>query len=173
VYPIKRNTDVFLVFKVFKASVELKSGKKIKCLKIDNGGEFTSDEFNEFYQEEGIKRQFATTYTQQQNAVVERMNKTLLEKTRAMLKTKNLAKWFWAEAIKTACYVINLSPSTVIDLKMMMEMWTGKPANYSNLHTFGSPVYVMYNTQETMKLDLKSRKCIFLGYADEVKGYHS
>ena len=52
-----------------------------------------------------------------------------------------------------------------------MEMWTDKPADYSHLHTFGSPVYVMYNAQETSKLDPKSRKCIFLGYADGVKGY--
>ncbi|GKB59915.1 retrovirus-related pol polyprotein from transposon TNT 1-94 [Tanacetum coccineum] len=52
-----------------------------------------------------------------------------------------------------------------------MEMWTGKPVNYSDLHIFGSPVYVMYNTQETTKLDPKSRKCLFLRYADEVKRY--
>ena len=52
-----------------------------------------------------------------------------------------------------------------------MEMRTGKPADYSRLHTFGSPVYIMYNTQETTELDPKSKKCIFLGYADGVKGY--
>lgn len=82
-----------------------------------------------------------------------------------------MANSFWAEAVKIACYVINRSPSTAIDLKMPMEMWTGKPADYSHLHTFGSPVYVMHNAQETSKLDPKSRKCIFLGYADGVKGY--
>ncbi|TXG47927.1 hypothetical protein EZV62_027221 [Acer yangbiense] len=52
-----------------------------------------------------------------------------------------------------------------------MEMWTGKPADYSNLHSFGCPMYIMYNAQERAKLDLKSRRCIFLGYADGVKGY--
>ena len=99
------------------------------------------------------------------------MNRTLLERTRAMLRTISLAKSFWAEAVRIACYVINRSPSTVIDLKKPMEMWTGKPADYSRLHTFGSPVYVMYNTQEVTKLDPKSRKCVFLGYVDGVKGY--
>ena len=67
--------------------------------------------------------------------------------------------------------MINQSPSTAIKLKTPIEMWTRKPANYSQLHIFGSPVYVMYNTQEVSKLDSKSRKCIFLGYADGVKGY--
>ncbi|GKA31352.1 gag-pol polyprotein [Tanacetum coccineum] len=88
-----------------------------------------------------------------------------------MLATTSLGKLFWAEAINTACYVINRSPSTVVELKTSMEMWRGKPANYSDLHIFGNPVHVMYNSQETTKLDLKSRKCLFLGYADGVKGY--
>ncbi|TXG73740.1 hypothetical protein EZV62_002319 [Acer yangbiense] len=61
---------------------------------------------------------------------------------------------------------------TTIELKTPIEMYTGKPTDYSNLHSFGCPVYVMYNAQERTKLDLKSRRCIFLGSADGVKGYH-
>ncbi|GJV18873.1 retrovirus-related pol polyprotein from transposon TNT 1-94 [Tanacetum coccineum] len=171
VYPIKKKSNVFEVFKVYKARVELDSGKKIKCLRTDNGGEYTGDEFDLFCRQEGIKRQFTTAYTPQQNGVAERMNSTLLERARAMLATTSLGKSFWAEAVNTACYVINRSPSTAVELKTPMEMWTGKPVNYSDLHIFGSPVYVMYNSQETTKLDPKSRKCLFLGYADGVKGY--
>ncbi|GJS95085.1 gag-pol polyprotein [Tanacetum coccineum] len=88
-----------------------------------------------------------------------------------MLATASLGKSFWTEAVNTACYVINRSPSTAVELKTPIEMWTGKPVNYSDLRIFGSPVYVMYNTQETTKLDPKSRKCLFFGYADGVKGY--
>ncbi|GJT68803.1 gag-pol polyprotein [Tanacetum coccineum] len=58
-----------------------------------------------------------------------------------------------------------------VELKTPMEMWTGKSVNFSDLNIFGSPVYVMYNSQETTKLDPKSRKCLFLGYADREKGY--
>ncbi|KAH9660415.1 Integrase catalytic domain-containing protein [Citrus sinensis] len=97
------------------------------------------------------------------------MNKTLTEKIRAMLRTAGLPNSFWAEAAKTACYIVNRSPSTAIGLKTVMEMWTGKPVDYSYLHAFGCPVYVMYNAQERTKLDSKSRRCIFLGYADGVK----
>jgi len=64
------------------------------------------------------------------------MNRTLLERTRAMLKAP-----FWPKAVKTACYVINRSSSTATELKTPMEMWTGKVANYSQLHIFGSLVY--------------------------------
>ncbi|GJY86489.1 retrovirus-related pol polyprotein from transposon TNT 1-94 [Tanacetum coccineum] len=141
VYLIKKKSDVFEVFKVYKARVELDSRKKIKCLRADNGGEYTSDEFDTFCRQEEIKRQFTTAYTPQPYGVAEQMNRTLLERERAMLATANLGKSFWAEAVNTAY-----------------------------LHIFGSPVYVMYNSQETIKLDLKSRKYLFLGYADEVKG---
>jgi len=53
-----------------------------------------------------------------------------------------------------------------------MEIWTRKSTDYSRLHIFGSLVYMMYNTQEISKLDSKSKKYIFLGYADGVKRYH-
>ncbi|KAH9700446.1 hypothetical protein KPL71_024696 [Citrus sinensis] len=101
----------------------------------------------------------------------ERMSRTLTERIRAMLRTAGLPNSFWAEAVKTAYYIVNRSPSTTIGLKTAMEMWTGKPADYSYLHAFGCPVYVMYNTQERTKLDPKSRRCIFLRYADGVKRY--
>lgn len=52
-----------------------------------------------------------------------------------------------------------------------MEMWTGKLADYSTLHSFGCHAYVMYNAEERTKLNPKSRRCIFLGYVDGVKGY--
>ncbi|KAH9707327.1 Integrase catalytic domain-containing protein [Citrus sinensis] len=171
VYPIKKKSDVFPVFKEYKARVELESSKKIKCLRTDNGGEYTDGEFLAFCKQECIQRQFTVAYTPQQNGVAERINRTLTEKIRAMLRTAGLPNSFWAEAAKTACYIVNRSPSTAIGLKTAMEMWTGKPTDYSYLHAFGCPVYVMYNAQERTKLDPKSRIYIFLGYADGVKGY--
>ena len=95
-YPIKRKVDIFSVFKIFKARVELESEKKIKCLRTDNGGEYTSNEFDNFCQQEDIKRQLTVEYTPQQNGVAKRMNRTLLERTRAMLRTAGIAKSFWA-----------------------------------------------------------------------------
>jgi len=84
VYPIKKKSDVFLVFKEYKARVKLESGKKIKCLRTDNGGEYTDGEFLAFCKQEGIQRHFTVAYTPQQNAVAERMNRTLTERIRAM-----------------------------------------------------------------------------------------
>ncbi|KAE8680667.1 Thioredoxin superfamily protein, putative isoform 2 [Hibiscus syriacus] len=104
-YPIKKKSDVFSTFKNFKARVELDSGNKIKCFRTDNGGEYTSEEFNDFCKKEGIKRQFTVANTPQQNGVAERMNRTMLERTRALLRDVGLEKSFWAEAVNTACYL--------------------------------------------------------------------
>ncbi|KAH9751148.1 hypothetical protein KPL71_014161 [Citrus sinensis] len=171
VYPIKKKSDVFPVFKEYKRRLELESGKKIKCLRTDNGREYTDGKFLALCKQEGIQRQFTVAYTPQQNGVAERMNRTLTKRIRAMLRTVGLPNSFWEEAAKTACYIVNRSPSTAIRLKTAMEMWIEKPADYSYLHAFGCPVYVMYNAQERTKLNAKSRRCIYLGYADGVKGY--
>ncbi|GJS79460.1 gag-pol polyprotein [Tanacetum coccineum] len=82
------------------------------------------------------------------NGVAEQMNRTLLERARAMLATASLGKSFWAKAVNTACYVINRSPSTVVELKTPMEMWTEKPVNYSNLHIFAFEVAPWHEVNE-------------------------
>ena len=120
-YPIKKKSDVFPVFKEYKAWVELESGKN-KCLRTDNSGEYTDGEFLAFCKQEGIQRQFTVAYTPQQNGVVERMNRTLAERIRAMLRTAGLSNSFWTEAAKTTCYIVNRSPSIAIGLKTTMEM---------------------------------------------------
>ena len=103
--------------------------------------------------------------------MVERTNRTLVERMRTMLKTIGLPKTDWAKATKVVCYIINRSPLTEIEMKTLMKMWIGKLANYSSLHIFGCLAYVMYNDQNRTKLDLKFGKGIFLGYVDEVKGH--
>ena len=65
------------------------------------------------------------------------MNETLTERIRDILRTAGLPNSFWAEAAKTACYIVNWSPSTAIELKTEMEIWTEKSADYSYLHAFG------------------------------------
>ena len=94
VYSIKKKSDVFLVFKQYKAGVELESEKKIKCLRKDNSREYTDGEFLAFCKQEGIQRQFTVAYTPHQNGVAERMNRTLTERIRAMLKIAGLPNSF-------------------------------------------------------------------------------
>jgi len=108
------------IFKVLKAQVELETWRKHKCLRTYNRGEYVDSEL-EFCKNQSIVRQFRVTHTPKQNRVAEQVNKTLQERTRAMLIITGMSKSFWAEAVKTAYYVIKKSPTT-IDLKTLMEM---------------------------------------------------
>ena len=80
---------------------------KIKNIRSDNGSEFWNTNVEEFLDEEGIKHEFFTPYTPQQNSIVERKNRTLIEATRTMLDEYKTPDIFWAEAINTACHAIN------------------------------------------------------------------
>ena len=96
------------------------------------------------------------------------MNRMIMEKVRCMLSNANLPKSFWAEAASTACFLINRSPSVAIEKKTPQEVWSGNPANYSDLKIFGCPAYAHVDNG---KLEPRSIKCVFLGYKAGVKGY--
>ena len=168
VYFLQSKNETFDRFRKWKSMVEKQSGKKLKVLRSDNGGEFVSQEFINFCESEGIKRHYTTPGDPQSNGVAERMNRTLLERTRCLRLTAKLKKGFWAEALSMAVFLINRTPSSAIDMKIPEEVWKGGPVSYSFLKVFGCPAYVH---ESKGKLEPRARKCIFLGYRRGVKGY--
>jgi transposase InsO family protein len=80
---------------------------KVKKIRSDNGSEFKNLQVEEFLEEEGIKHEFSTPYTPQQNGVVERKNRTLIDMARTMLGEYKTPERFWSEAVNTACHAIN------------------------------------------------------------------
>lgn len=83
-----------------------------------------------------------------------------------MLSQAGLTKQFWGEAIHTACYLINRSPSAALEYKTPQEIWNGSPADYIVLKIFGCPAY--YHINEG-KLEPRARKGLFMGYPKGVK----
>ena len=102
--------------------VETQTGRKVKRLRIDNGGEFKNDLFLKVCEEEGIVRHFTIRYTPQQNGVVECMNRTLLEKVRCMLSNAGLGRQFLVEAVTYVQYLINHFPLSTIGGKTPFEV---------------------------------------------------
>jgi transposase InsO family protein len=92
---LKNKSEAFENFKIYKEMVENEMDSRIKCLRSDNGGEFTSKEFMDYCSNHGIKRQFFVARTPQRNEVVERKNRTVQEKTRIMIMDSNLTDIFW------------------------------------------------------------------------------
>jgi transposase InsO family protein len=113
-YFLKLKSEVFNEFQEFKALVEKESRCYIATLRSDNGDELCSKEFNNFCTKHGIKKQFTTPYTPQQNGVVERKNHTITEMVRCMMENRCVPIKFWVEAIFTTIYMLNRSPTMVV-----------------------------------------------------------
>ncbi|KAK2979863.1 hypothetical protein RJ640_002776 [Escallonia rubra] len=171
VYFLKQKSEVFSTFKRFKALVEKQSGYQIKAMRSDRGGEFISKEFKAFCEQNGIHRPLTIPYSPQQNGVVERKNRSIVNMTRSMLKSKNLPKEFWAEAVDCAVYLSNRSSTRSVWNQTPQEAWSGYKPSVSHLKVFGSIAYVHVPDQQRKKLDDKSEKFIFIGYSQESKGY--
>ena len=99
------------------------------------------------------------------------MKRTLAESIKCMGLNVGLAKVFWAKTVNTASFIINRSPSSSIDFKIPKEVWSSRPVDYSSRKIFGCPTYMHVQSGERSTLDSKSRKCIFLGFENGVKGY--
>jgi hypothetical protein len=171
IYFLKNKSETFAKFKIWKAEVENQTGRKIKCLRTDNGTEYRDGDFLKFCEEHGIKRHFTVRKTPQQNGVAERLNRTITETARCLRLNVELPKIFWAEAMDMACYIINRSPRVALDEKVAEEVCTGQEVDYSFMRIFGCPGYVHISGEDRSKLDPKSKKCIFLGFKKGVKGY--
>ena len=170
-YVLKNKSDVFKKFHEWKAMVEKSSGMKLKTFRTDNDGEYTSNEFEEYLRQDGTQHETTVPKTPQQNGVAERMNRTLIDSVRAMLSDSKLPKRFWAEALSTATYLHNRSPTNAVKGMTPHEAWTGVKPNVSHLRVFGCDAYPHIPKDERSKMDPKAKKSIFLGYGDGVKGY--
>ena len=170
-YVLKRKSDFFKKFIEWKVMVEKSSGMQMKIFRTDNGGEYTSKEFEDYLKREGIVHETTVPKTPEQNGVSERMNRTLIEKVRSMLSDSKLPKKFWAEALSIATYLHNRSPTSALQGLTPYEAWTGNRPNVSNLRVFGCDAYPHVPKDERRKMDPKARRSVFLGYEDGVKGY--
>ena len=150
---------------------EREKRKPLKCLRTDNIGEYMSNEFKSYCFEKGIRHEKTVPPTPQQNGVAERMNHTIVEKVRCMLRMDNLPKSFWCEAVQTACYLINRSPSVPLEFDILERVWTGKDVSYSHLKVFGCKAFAHVPKEQRLKLDSKATPCIFVGYGDVEFGY--
>ncbi|CAK9821259.1 Copia protein [Anthophora retusa] len=168
-YLITYKSDVFSVFKDFIAKSEAHFNLKIVNLYCDNGREYLSNEMKDYCVQKGISYHLTVPRTPQLNGVSERMVRTITEKARTMISGAGLNKVFWGEAVLTATFLINLTPTKALkENKTPFELWHSKKPKLRYLKIFGSTVYVHNKTRKT-KFDEKSSKGILVGY--EPNGY--
>jgi hypothetical protein len=144
-------------------------GYKVKFIRTDNGTEFSGLE--KFCRKNGAIHQRTAPYAHQQNGKVERLNRTLQEKARAMLIGSDFPPEYWGDALLTANYLRNLSAVANHD-KTPHELWFGTVPDVSHLRIFGSKCYVMLDkSKRDGKFTPVSQEGIFLGYDGFSKNY--
>ena len=104
---LKQKSDAFQMFKWYLARVEKQIGKSLKCLRSDRGGEFTSNEFEMFCNDRGIKRQTSAPRTPPQNGIVERRNRSIIDCARTLMMKKNVALKYQREFVSIVVYTLN------------------------------------------------------------------
>ena len=166
-----KNKKLFKSLQIFKAKVENETNLKIKCLRSDNGGEFTSNEFNEFCEIHGIKRQFSAPKTPRENGVVERKNRTIQEASRTMLNEAKLPDVYCKEAIYTTIYIINRGQLIINNEQNPYQLCYGRPASVKYFRVFGSKCYIKRNNDDLGKFDYRTDEGIILGYSSTEKEY--
>ena len=171
VYPIKTKDQVFQKFTEWKALVENATGERVKTLRTDNGGEYTGKKFEQYLIDCGIKHEYTVPKTPEQNGVAERMNRTIVEMARAMLCESKLPRRFWGEAVSTAAYLRNRSPTVAVKGMTPYECLHGEKPEVGHLRVFGCVAYAHIPKDERVKFGSKARKCVFLGYGEAVKAY--
>ena len=179
VYLLSEKSQALQAFQIYKAEVEKQLDKKIKTVRSDRGGEFygryteagqQKGPFALFLQEHGIKAQYTTPYNPQQNGVAERKNRTLLNMVRSMMCTTGLPRFLWGEALRTANYICNRTPSKAVE-KTSFELWCGRKPSLHHCHVWGCPAEARIYNPKINKLDPKTVSCYFIGYPEKSKGY--
>jgi transposase InsO family protein len=128
---------------------------RIKKIRSDNGTEFKNSQIEGFLEEEGIKHEFSSPYTPQQNGVVERKNRTLVDMARTMLDEYKTSELFWAEVVNTACYAINRLYLHRILKKTSYELLTGKSPMFHILESLVANVLFLLKEVENLNLLLR------------------
>jgi len=142
----------------------LSGGKIVKALRSDNGGEYVSSDFKKYCKDSGIMQTFSAPRAPQQNGVAERSWGVVEDATRCNLIQSGLGKGFWAEAISSAVYVINRSPSASLGGDTPYHIFFGKHADVSHLRPFGCRAFAHVYDGDRKKMDPKAVKGFQMGY---------
>lgn len=134
---------------------------RIKTFRSDNGGEFIS--LRSFFQDNGVVFQHSCVYTPQQNGVMERKHRHILQVDRALKFQAHLPTQFWGECVLTAVHIINRLPSPILSFQTPFELLYSKPPSFSHLRVFGCLTYAT-NVHTSHKFDHRAIPSIFIGY---------
>jgi hypothetical protein len=172
IYFLKAKSEVFAQFQEFRALVENQSRKRIKVLRSNNRGEYSSRQFVDFCAQHGIRRQMIVPYNPQQNGVAERKNRAITDAARSMMHDQSFPLYLWAEACATAVYLQNRSPHRILGKMTPEEAFTDRRPDVKHIRIFGCSTFSHVPSERRTKLDPTAQQGILVGYSEVSKAYH-
>nr|GEX01666.1 retrovirus-related Pol polyprotein from transposon TNT 1-94 [Tanacetum cinerariifolium] len=157
----------------FLKMIQVRLKVPVRRIRTDNRTEFVNQTLCEYYEEVGASHETSVARSPQQNGVVERGNRTLIEAARTMLIYTQAPLFLWAEAVATACYTQNRSIIRLRHRKTPYELLHNKLPNLSFLHVFGALCYPTNYSENLGKLQPKADIGICIGYAPTKKAFQN
>ena len=173
VYAISNKSDTFEHFIKFRTFTEKQTGKSIKILHSDGGGEYVNTDMRKYLSIYGIHYETTTAETPEQNGVAERYNRTLFESIRAMMHAvESVPEPLWAELAATAAYLRNRLPTRAnSEMRSPFELWHGRKPSVDHLRIIWSDAYMHISKSKRTKLAQRAKKLKLISYHDEKKAY--
>ncbi|WVZ93263.1 hypothetical protein U9M48_039258 [Paspalum notatum var. saurae] len=171
VFFLHDKSSVFDTSKSFAILAQNQFENDIKKVRSDNGLEFKNARVDEYCDDKGIKHEFSSKYTPEQNGLVERKNRTLIEMARSMLLEYDISHSFWAEAINTACYASSRLYCHRLLKKTPYELLIGRKLNISYFRVFGCKCNILKKGSRLSKFEKKCDEAFLLGYSSNSKAY--
>ena len=132
--------------------VEMSTDRKLKAIQSANGGEYTSVEFSNVLKSEGVRHELTVPKSPEQNGVAEQLNCTLVEMTQSMLAGSILPQKLWVEAVSTAVYLWNQSPTKAVEGMTPHEAFHGNKPNVKHLRVLGCVAFAHIAKDERKKI---------------------
>ncbi|KAJ9507667.1 hypothetical protein QJQ45_019158 [Haematococcus lacustris] len=170
VMPLRSKAQVPDIVKQVIEQLETQSGQRCKAIRTDNGTEYVNKQMQQYCSDKGIIHQHSAPYSPEQNGAAERLNRTIMEKTRSILHAGRMGLQYWADAAKLSNYVRCVLPVTDQPLTPWESFFGVKP-DLSGLRVFGSDVWVHVPAQKRSKLEAKAVRGVFVGYQLGSKSY--
>jgi len=141
---LKQKSDAASALKAVIKRWEVQQHARVQRIRSDRGGEYTGGEMKAWAEEKGIAWDPTAPYSPQQNGAAERLNRTLLEKVRAMLREAQMADMWWGEALKTANYIrVRLPTNSLPNSITPFQLWYGRKPDLKHMRTFGCKAFVL------------------------------
>ncbi|KAI5454317.1 hypothetical protein NCC49_004374 [Naganishia albida] len=163
VYILKHKSEALGFMERFSQLHETRTGKRVNCIRSDNGGEFLKDEWDQWLSSKGIRRELTSPYSAAQNGRAERAIGVLKTGATTLLQQARLPRKFWSSAVRTFAYVRNKVPLSSKPEHIPEAIFYHRQIEYENLRVFGCVAWHHIPKERRKAMDAKAEKCIFIG----------